>query len=164
MLSLSITLQRVEIIYVIVYFKLDEHFRFIDFFLSGSCAISLKNYQDREEARTIKDITIFTPLMACYTNVKQIRRPYVTFTWTLCKCSPLYCYCIWFFNMDQAQPTGEHRIYVQTCTCTNSSFGFFSSLFLIFFICFSIRLTQLILLQRRLFGPRYIGDDFFLGP
>ena len=64
--------------------------------------------------------------------------------------------------MDQAQPTGEHRIYAQTCTCTNSS-GFFSSLFLITFLCFSIRLAQLILLQRRFFGPRYIGDDFFLG-
>ena len=35
---------------------------------------------------------------------------------------------------------------------TNSSFGFFSSLFLI------------ILLQRRFFGPRYIGDDYFVGP
>ena len=42
-------------------------------------------------------------------------------------------------------------------------FGFFSSLFLIIFLCSSIRLTQLIILQRRLFGPRYIGDDFLLG-
>ena len=47
---------------------------------------------------------------------------------------------------------------------TNSSFGFFSSLFLIIHLCSSIRLTQLILLQRRFFGPRYIEDDFFLGP
>ena len=44
---------------------------------------------------------------------------------------------------------------------TNSSFRFFSSLFLINFLCSSIRLTLLILLQRRFFGPRYIGDDFF---
>jgi hypothetical protein len=29
------------------------------------------------------------------------------------------------------------------------------------FLCSSIRLTQLIILQRRFFGPRYIGDDFF---
>ena len=65
--------------------------------------------------------------------------------------------------MDQAQPTGEHRIYAQTYTCTNSSFGFFSSLLLIIFLCSSIRLTQLILLQRRFFRPRYIGDDIFLG-
>ena len=65
------------------------------------------------------------------------------------------------FNMDQAQPTGEHRIYAQTCTCANSSFGFFSSLFLIIFLCSSIRLTKLILLQRRFFGPRYIGYGFF---
>ena len=67
------------------------------------------------------------------------------------------------FNMDQAQPTGEHRIYAQTCTCANSSFGFFSSLFLINCLCSSIRLTKLILLQRIFFGPRYIGDDFFQG-
>ena len=33
-----------------------------------------------------------------------------------------------------------------------------------FLLCSSIRLTQLILLQRRFFGPRYIGDDFFLDP
>ena len=46
---------------------------------------------------------------------------------------------------------------------TNSTFGFFSSLFLIILLCSSIRLTQLILLQRRFFGPRYIGDDFYLG-
>ena len=64
-------------------------------------------------------------------------------------------------NMDQAQPTGEHRIYAQTCTCTSSSFGFFSSLFLMIFPCSSIRFNQLIILQRRFFGPRYIGDDFF---
>ena len=61
-------------------------------------------------------------------------------------------------------PTGEHRIYAKTCTCTNSSFEFFSSLFLIIFLCSSIRLTQLILLQRRFFWPRYIGDNFLLGP
>jgi hypothetical protein len=67
-------------------------------------------------------------------------------------------------NMDYAQPTGKHRIYAYTCTCTNSSFGFFSSLFLIVVLCSSIRLTQLIKLQRRFFGRRYIGDDFFLGP
>ena len=65
------------------------------------------------------------------------------------------------FNMDQAEPTGEHRIYAQTCTCTNSSFGFFSSLFLIIFLCSSIRLTQLILLQRRCFGPRYSWGRLF---
>jgi hypothetical protein len=47
---------------------------------------------------------------------------------------------------------------------TNSSFGFFSSLFLIIHLCSSIRLTQLILLQRIFFGPRYIEDDFVLGP
>ena len=58
------------------------------------------------------------------------------------------------FNMDQAQPTGEHRIYAYKCT--NSSLGFFSSLFLIILLCSSIRLPQLILLQRRFFGPRYI--------
>ena len=69
-------------------------------------------------------------------------------------------FCIWCNNMDQAQPTGEHRIYAQTCTCTNS-FGFFSSLFLIIFLCSSIRLTQLILLQRRFFGQRYRGRLFF---
>ena len=67
-------------------------------------------------------------------------------------------------NMDQAQPTDEHRIYAQTCTCTNGSFEFFSSLFLIIFLCSPFRLTQLIPLQRRFFGPRYIGDDFFYGP
>ena len=70
-------------------------------------------------------------------------------------------YPCYFPNMDQAQPTGEHRIYAQTCTCTNSSFGFFSSLFLISFFCSPFRLTQLIPLQRRFLGPRYIGDDFF---
>jgi len=53
--------------------------------------------------------------------------------------------------MDYAQPTGEHRIYAYTCTCTNSNFRFFSSLFLIIFLCSSIRLTQFILLQRRFF-------------
>jgi hypothetical protein len=26
------------------------------------------------------------------------------------------------------------------------------------------KLTELILLQRKFFGPRYIGDDFFVGP
>jgi hypothetical protein len=41
---------------------------------------------------------------------------------------------------------------------TNSSFGFFSSLFLIIFLCSLFRLPQLIPLQRRFFGPRYIGD------
>jgi hypothetical protein len=72
-----------------------------------------------------------------------------------------YVFYISRYNKS-TQPTGEHRIYA--CTCTNSSFGFFSSLFLISFLCSSIRLTQLIILQRRFFGPRYIGDDFFLGP
>jgi hypothetical protein len=46
---------------------------------------------------------------------------------------------------------------------TNSSFGFFSSLFFIILLCSSIRLTQLILLQRRFFGPRYIEDDLSVG-
>jgi hypothetical protein len=30
------------------------------------------------------------------------------------------------------------------------------------FLCSSIRLTQLILLQRGFLGPRYIGDDILL--
>ena len=82
--------------------------------------------------------------------------------WVLMKCyltwtNKWYCPCIWtaifinanianHYNMDYAQPTGEHRIYAKTCTCTNSSFGFFSSLFLIIVLCSSIWLTQLILL------------------
>ena len=44
---------------------------------------------------------------------------------------------------------------------TNSSFGFFSSLFLIILLCSSIRLTQLILLQRRFFGRDIYRGDFF---
>ena len=47
---------------------------------------------------------------------------------------------------------------------TNSSLGFFSSIFLLILLCSSIRLTQLIQLQRRFFGSRYIRDVFFLGP
>ena len=77
-------------------------------------------------------------------------------------------------NMDQAQTTGEHRIYAQTCTCTNSSFEFFSSLFLIIFPLFfnptypvnSIAkdIFWAEIYRGRLFlGPRYIGDDYFQG-
>ena len=45
---------------------------------------------------------------------------------------------------------------------TNSSFGFFSSLFLIIHLCSSIRLTQLIQLQRRFFGRDITRTTFFL--
>ena len=49
-----------------------------------------------------------------------------------------------------------------TCTRTNSSFGFFSSLFLIIFLCSSIWLAQLILLQRRFVRAEiYRGRPFF---
>ena len=75
-------------------------------------------------------------------------------------------------NMDQAQTTGEHRIYAQTCTCTNSSFEFFSSLFLIIFPLFfnptypvnSIAkdIFWAEIYRGRLFlGPRYIGTTIF---
>ena len=46
---------------------------------------------------------------------------------------------------------------------TNSSFGFFSSLFLIIHLRSSIRLTQLIQLQRRCFGRDITGTTFFQG-
>jgi hypothetical protein len=74
----------------------------------------------------------------------------------------VYCFLVTILFMD-FKPI-KYFMISDFCTCTNSSFGFFSSLFLINFICSSIRLTQLILLQRNFFGPRYIGDDFFLGP
>jgi hypothetical protein len=45
---------------------------------------------------------------------------------------------------------------------TNSTVGFFSSLFLSNLLRFSIRLSQNILLQRRFLGPRYT-DDFLQG-
>jgi hypothetical protein len=87
------------------------------------------------------------------------------FSWNKCllKTMEYYPKLIWYHTQYKTaitillKPNGRGLYH-------GSSFRFFSSLFLIIFLCSSIRLTQLILLQRRFFGPRYIGDDFFLGP
>jgi hypothetical protein len=65
---------------------------------------------------------------------------------------------MWIRHSLQASIASTHRhVHVQIVVL--GSFLHYSWLF---FLCSSIRLTQLILLQRRFFGPRYIEDDFFL--
>ena len=54
-----------------------------------------------------------------------------------------------------------NRIYAYACTCTYSNLRFYSSLYLIIFLCSSIRLTQLILLQRRFFRAEIYRGRLF---
>jgi hypothetical protein len=74
-----------------------------------------------------------------------------------CLARILRCSLIWIRHSLQASIASTHRhVHVQIVVL-----GSFLHYFWFFFFCSSIRLTQLILWQRRFFGPRYIGDDIF---
>jgi hypothetical protein len=94
-------------------------------------------------------------IIAIYCGVGRLQKYflYAQMSIQCVECAFTVIYTIWIKHSLQA-----------SITCTNSSFGFFSSLFLINFLCSPIRLTQLIPLQKRFLGPRYIGDDIFLWP